>query len=260
MQYEELAPAAGARRLAQSYWRFSLGDEATEPAPHVIVPDGMTSLSVGVAPVGTSPLLIAGPTRRAHETVVHPGIVYVGVRLQPECTARLLGTPAADLRGRLQPCRPPMQAPMGLLDALVGFARTGATEELDQLLARLGETVTPDEAVGRVAASLVESGGRGRVRDLAAEVGLSERQLRRRFFEASGTTPKEFAGVRRLREACILAVADRRSWAEAAAATDYADQSHLSRDVRETFAQTPRRIARYLSRISHTFPTTAENS
>lgn len=254
MRYEELAPGAGARRLAQSYWRFRLGDEATESAPHVIVPDGMTSLSVAMAPGGMSPLLVAGPTRRAHETVVHPGFVYAGVRLQPECAAQLLGVPGFELRGRLQPCLPPMRAPPGLLEALAGFARGGATDELERVLARLGAGVTPDDAVGRVAARLVESGGRGQVRDLAAEVGLSDRQLRRRFFEASGMTPKEFAGVRRLREACILAVADQRSWAEAAAATDYADQSHLSRDVREAFAQTPRRIARYLSRISHSFP------
>jgi AraC-like DNA-binding protein len=254
MQYKELAPGAGARRLAQSYWRFQLGDEATESAPHVIVPDGMTSLSVAVAAGEMSPLLITGPTRRAHEAVVHPGFVYAGVRLQPECGALLLGVPAAELRGRLQPCLPPMQAPPGLLAALAGYARTGEAGELDSLLAGLGGGVTPDAAVGRVAARLVETGGRGQIRDLAAKVGISERQLRRRFFEASGMTPKEFAGVRRLREACILAVADQHSWAEAAAATDYADQSHLSRDVREAFAQTPRRIARYLSRISHSFP------
>lgn len=253
MHYEELAPGQAGGRIVQSYWRFHMRPDAQGAITHVIVPDGMTSLSVAVGGGGMSPLLIAGPTRRAHVTEVQPGMVYAGVRLRPEAAGPLLGVSGEALRGLFQPCLPPLTAPAGLVDRLADYARTGGTAALDAAMADIAHDVATDPAVGEVAARLVADGGRGQVRDMARLVGVSERQLRRRFYEAAGMTPKEFAGVRRLREACILAVDAQHSWAEAAAAADYADQAHLSRDVRDAFAQTPRRIARYLRQIDHRF-------
>lgn len=253
MQYEELAPGQAGGRIVQSYWRFRMPADAPGPITHVIVPDAMTSLSVALTPQGPSPLLVAGPTRRAHVTQVQPGMLYAGVRLRPECAGPLLGIGGGALRGLFQPVMPPMRAPEGLASLIAAYAQTGETAALDARMADLSVSLDPDEAVAEVAARIVANGGRGQIRDLAALVGVSERQLRRRFFEAAGMTPKEFAGVRRLREACILAVNAQQSWAEAAAAADYADQSHLSREVRDAFDQTPRRIASYLRQIDHRF-------
>lgn len=253
MIYDEFAPDAAAARIVDSYWRFRLGADATEPATHLIVPDATTSLSVGVGRDAASPLLMAGPARRAHVTQVYPGVTYAGVRLRPEAAALLLAVDGPFLRGRLQPVSPPARPPPGLVDVLIDFARFGETASLDGLLARLAEGLRPDAAVAQVAARLVADAGKGQIAALAQGAGISERHLRRRFFDATGMTPKEFAGVRRLREACILAVDQRRTWAEAAAATDYADQAHLSRNVREAFAQTPRRVAVYLQQIDHRF-------
>lgn len=255
MQYDELAPGQAGGRVAQSYWRFRLGADAGGPITHVIVPDAMTSLSVAVTPRGVGPLLVAGPTRRAHVSEVQPGTMYAGVRLRPECAGPVLGVGGSALRGLFQPVMPPLTAPEGIADLIADFARTGEWQALNSRVAELAADLERDAAVAEVAARLVAGGGRGQIRDLAAQVGISERQLRRRFFEAAGMTPKEFAGVRRLREACILAVDAQQSWAAAAAATDYADQSHLSREVREAFAQTPRRIASYLRQIDHRFAT-----
>lgn len=255
MRYEELAPGQAGGRIVQSYWRFRMPADAPGPITHVIVPDAMTSLSVAVTPQGMSPLLVAGPTRRAHVSQVQPGMIYAGVRLRPECAGPVLGVGGAALRGLFQPVMPPLSAPDGLAELIADFALTGETGALDARMAELGGGLAPDDAVAVVAAQLVACGGRGQIRDLAVLVGVSERQLRRRFFEAAGMTPKEFAGVRRLREACILAVDAQQSWADAAAAADYADQSHLSREVREAFAQTPRRIASYLRQIDHRFAT-----
>ncbi|PZQ52908.1 MAG: hypothetical protein DI570_24550 [Phenylobacterium zucineum] len=253
MIYEELPPGSVAAPLVDSYWRFRLADGADAPVSHVIVPDGMTSLSIAVAAGGQSPLLIAGPTRQAHVTPVQPGLVYGGARLQPAAAALLLGVTGPDLRGRFGPVLPPLTAPGGLEVALAAFARTGQAGALDRVFGALIVGLELDPAVARVSSALVASCGRGQIADQAGAVGLSERQLRRRFFEAVGMTPKEFAGVRRLREACTLAVAHQSSWAEAAAAADYADQAHLSRNVREAFAATPRRVAKYLRQIDHRF-------
>ncbi|WP_269716182.1 helix-turn-helix domain-containing protein [Caulobacter sp. NIBR2454] len=253
MLYEELEVATAARSIAACYWRFHLGAGAPESVEHVIVPDGTTSLSVAVSPMGASPLLCAGPTRAAHVVQVHAGVFYGGVRLTPAAGAALLGVDGPSLRGRIGPWLGGDNQLGGLACALVELARTGATGPADAVLSELAIGVRLDPAAASVAQDLIDKGGRGRIGDLAGETGLSERQLRRRFFEAVGLTPKEFAGIRRLREACILAAADHETWATAAAAADYADQAHLSRDVRTAFAQTPRRVARYLRRIEHRF-------
>jgi AraC-like DNA-binding protein len=252
MIYEEIPPGPAAARFVDSYWRFRLAEGATGPVKHIIPPDGMTSLSIGVHPRGVSPLLVAGPSRRAHVTDVHPELIYAGVRLRPEAAGPIIGVTGGALRGLFGPLQPPLSAPAFLPEAIAGFARTRDHVALDAGFEAF-DGMALDPGVAQVAAVLVASGGRGAVRDLAAAAGLSERQLRRRFFDVAGMAPKEFAGVRRLREACIVAVAEQRSWAEAAAAANYADQAHLSREVKDAFAQTPRRIAQYLRLIDHRF-------
>lgn len=255
MIYEELRPGSAAAPLVDSYWRFRVADGGVQPVAHVIVPDGMTSLSIAVAAGGSSPLLIAGPTRQAHVTPLQPGLAYAGVRLAPAAAAVLLGVTGTELRGRFGPVQAPLQPPDGLGAVVADFARTGDCAPLDRLLAALAKHTPLDVAIAEVSSRLVADCGRGKIADLAEQVGLGERQLRRRFFEAAGMTPKEFAGVRRLREACTQAVAHQASWAAAAAAADYADQAHLSRSVREAFAATPRRVAKYLRQIEHRFGT-----
>ncbi|MDG2522766.1 helix-turn-helix domain-containing protein [Caulobacter segnis] len=253
MLYEELEVPPAARGLAICYWRFRLGDDVAGPVEHVIVPDGVTSLSVAVAATGASPLLCAGPTRIAHSVQVQAGVVYGGVRLAPAAGAAVLGVHGSTLRGHIGPWVGGDNRLGGLREALVELARTGVTQAADMLLTQWAKTLSTDEAVGRAADLLIDSGGRARIADAADASGLSERQLRRRFFDVAGLTPKEFAGVRRLREACIRAVAEHETWASAAAGADYADQAHLSREVRSAFDQTPRRIAKHLRRIDHRF-------
>ncbi len=76
------------------------------------------------------------------------------------------------------------------------------------------------------------------VPEVAGAVGLGERQLRRRFTEAVGYGPKTFARVARFRRALALL---RGGAAPAAAAYDagYADQAHLTRELRALAGGTP---------------------
>ena len=62
-------------------------------------------------------------------------------------------------------------------------------------------------------------------------VGLGERQLRRRFASAVGYGPKTFARVIRFRAALGL-VRGGAALAEAALAAGYADQAHMTREMR----------------------------
>ena len=65
---------------------------------------------------------------------------------------------------------------------------------------------------------------------LAGRLGISERQLRRRFQSAAGYPPRTLARVLRLQRFLSLAERDGRDLARLAADAGYADQPHLTRD------------------------------
>jgi AraC-like DNA-binding protein len=76
------------------------------------------------------------------------------------------------------------------------------------------------------------------VQELASQLGLSARQLSRRFGAAFGITPKQFARLARLEK--ILA--ERRaglSWAQTAYACGLTDQAHLVREFKTIVGELP---------------------
>jgi AraC-like DNA-binding protein len=89
---------------------------------------------------------------------------------------------------------------------------------------------------------------RARVASVAAELGLSARQLQRRVSDAVGYGPKTLQRVLRFRRLQALAPAP---LAELAFAAGYADQAHMTGEVRELSGLTPTRF------LSERTPTTA---
>jgi len=90
------------------------------------------------------------------------------------------------------------------------------------------------------------SGGQLRVGQLAAELGVSSRQLTRHFQDSIGLTPKEFARVSRfLRAVRILGVAKYASLTEAALECGYFDQAHFNHEFREFAGMSPGELATF---------------
>ncbi|GAA1402286.1 hypothetical protein GCM10009639_45570 [Kitasatospora putterlickiae] len=119
-----------------------------------------------------------------------------------------------------------------------------AAAELDAFAAALVPGWEPDRAVERAVAALGRARG-ARLPELAAELGLSERQLRRRVTDAVGYSPKTLHAVLRFQRALTRARGgdgdgggDRGGagggpgLAEVAQWAGYADQAHLTREVR----------------------------
>lgn len=198
-----------------------------------VLPDGCMDL---IWHDGT--LLIAGPDTRAHVAEEPPGGSYAGLRFAPGLGPLVLGVPARELRDQRVP-----------LDALWPAARAGrladrlggpgAADILDAwAVARIGAAGAVDlpgqpSAWGYFqAAGVARALAAGRaVGGIAAETGLGERQLRRRCEAAFGYGPKTLGRVLRLQRALELA---RRgtAFAEVAVRAGYADQAHLSREVK----------------------------
>ncbi|HBY63303.1 MAG TPA: hypothetical protein DEH78_26065, partial [Solibacterales bacterium] len=223
------------------YWRFSLPPGSAPPV-HTIPPDGVVSLCW--LPHGQA--VVVGPRVTALRVPVQPGAEYAGIRFLPGAAGPLLGIDVVSLRGAMIGIDPPGFAEVMRSQGLAG---------LDALLLRWTKSARwpgPDPVVAELTRRILATDGAATVAELVAGLGLSYRQILRRFYQAAGLTPKEFARLRRLRAACLSAVqrADP-GWATVSAEAGYADQSHLSREFQDVYGWPPRLVHEYLRRIDH---------
>lgn len=98
-----------------------------------------------------------------------------------------------------------------------------------------------DPLVARALALLDVGAGAVNVSGVARALGLSERQLERRFLARVGVTPKRFATLRRF-ERVAAQVGSAPSLTVAALDAGYYDQSHFIRDFRRFAGASPREL------------------
>jgi AraC-like DNA-binding protein len=193
-----------------------------------ILPDGC----VGLIWDGRR-MFVAGPDTSARLHRSEPGAFYISIRFSGGLGPALLGMPANEL--------------------------TDSAPSLDELwpaaeARRLSEQVAAD-AEGRLEAWAVERAVTAeldplgpRVFDLAergasvaamaTRLGYGERQLRRRCQDLFGYGPRRLTRIRRLGRA-VAATRAGLSLSEVAQRCGYADQAHLSREVRDLAGTTP---------------------
>lgn len=99
---------------------------------------------------------------------------------------------------------------------------------------------TPEPEVSQAWNTLLRTGGRIPIQQLARHVGWSRRHLGERFRRELGLTPKSAGRVIRFqRSHTALTRPARWGLAEIAAECGYADQAHLTREWRDLAGQTP---------------------
>jgi AraC-like DNA-binding protein len=185
-----------------------------------------------------SPAVVAGPDTRARMSHPLPGETIVGVRFLPGAGGSALGWPLAELRDQRVGVS---EVGLGFADRLEGEIDPAQALELVAAAAfRLAGAGAPDRAVQAAVARLGDPAQR--VERLAEELGLSERQLRRRFLAAVGYGPKTLQRVLRLRRFLASAADAPLSLAGAAFDAGYADQAHLARECRALTGLTPRQL------------------
>jgi AraC-like DNA-binding protein len=200
-----------------------------------ILPDGCMDLLFM-----NDDLVVSGPDTRAYTGVADAGTRYAGIRFSPGAAPDFFGVPARELLNERVPLRELWSPARSrrLLDQ-VRSAPVPALA-LDQAVARLAEE-PPDRLITHVLRSIragMLRGGAG-VISLASTVGLSERQLHRRCLNAFGYGPKMLDRVLRMNVALDHARTGA-ALADVAAVHGYADQAHLSRDVKALTGVPPR--------------------
>jgi len=234
--YAEWAPPAALREMVACLWAAVVPEDADRKA--LVLPDACSDL-IWQQGAGA---LVAGPDTGPVTTITPAGTVMVGVRFRPPAGGPALGVPLSELRDRR----------VDLAELLPAAARAlPATLEpgiaAERALAVAGLLVADgalDRAVSQAAALLGDPAAR--VEQVADEVGLSMRQLRRRFHVAIGYGPKTLQRVYRFQRFVreLDASAGSCDLALAAAEAGYADQSHLTRECAELSGLTPASLAR----------------
>ena len=201
------------------------------PGAGRILPDGC----LDVLWDGTR-LSVAGPDSRARRHTSPPGTTYAALRLGAGTGPALLGVPADLLRDSTPDLddlwpqdavrRLTEQVADGGAAALAGWVRTQRPD--------------PDPLGPRVLA-LASAGAPVAV--MADRLGLSTRQLHRRCLPVFGYGPRRLSRVLRLQRA----LAAPGPLADVAHACGYADQAHLSREVRDLTGITPTVLRRELA-------------
>jgi AraC-like DNA-binding protein len=241
--YRGLAPPPQLREHLLCLWTVGPASGGTESA----LPDGSIDI---VWPEGQEPI-VAGPdtgpvpsTRPARSTVV-------GASFRPGAAPAMLGIPA----DRLRDLRVPLSEAWGrdaerLEASLDGAGSPSARLKLlgHELRRRLNHAERPDPLVAAAVARLRNTHPRS-VSSIAEELGISERQLRRRFHATVGYGPKTLARVLRFQR--MLAIARQRSsrdLRQLAVDAGYADQAHMTAECTQLAGLPPRRLIaeRYL--------------
>ncbi|GAB3075352.1 helix-turn-helix transcriptional regulator [Micromonospora schwarzwaldensis] len=215
--------------------------------PVRVLPDGCLDLLWS----SRAGLLVAGPDRVAQVSWSAPGERWIGLRLPPGVGPAVFGVPAEELRDRRVPLADLWgRAAVDLAErvrAATGptgsrcaarWSDAGATALEEVALDRLRAAGGPDPLGAHVAARLAAG---ATVAATAAEVGLGARALHRRSRALFGYGPKTLARILRMRRALDLARGGV-PLAEVAARSGYADQAHLTRDVRELAGVPPTRL------------------
>lgn len=202
---------------------------ASTPAAGVsatrVLPDGCMDLIWS----SRSGLLVAGPDTVAQLIGSTPGERYVGLRLPPGVGPAVFGVPAHELRDARVPLAA-LWAPSLVADLAERAAAGSAGAVLSAVAThRLRVGGGPDATVPALVGWLAAGDPVGVA---AARLGLGVRQLHRRCQALFGYGPKTLARILRMGGALELARCGV-PLAEVAARSGYADQAHLSREVRD---------------------------
>jgi AraC-like DNA-binding protein len=246
---DRITPSASTASALSALFTY----DCDHDSPGVVIPRPEVQLVVRFGPSSRNGLDVHafGARQRVHRKLIRRGQRSVTARLALGAPEAVLGVPASEMAGRIVALEDLWgDVAVRRLCARMGDARdmAGAAGVLESAIAERiasangkGNGRRPARAEIALAAAERLSRPGGSVYAVAAELGVSERHLRRVFRETVGVSPKAFARVARFHRALGAAREDARAgWAGGAAAAGYYDQAHLIAEFRAIAGVTPR--------------------
>ena len=256
MQYREHAVPAELTDFVLSFWEFQVASEEPFHYDHHIPPDGCISLVTKFVPQGDSAQVIfVGPRTDSFVVPITHSQNYFGIRFWPFAAESLLGDKLDRSIGFVGPAQ--LLAPH-IEEAI---RKHISKCELENVVKALQDAATeftsgckpPDDCARKMIERIIADKGQTQFSKVADEFQLGQRQIQRRFKASTGLTPKQFARIRRFREAAAELLQDKpRPWVTVAHDAGFSDQSHLIREFSQMIGLTAEELKQKHAAIDHT--------
>ena len=253
MRYREFQLAPPLSNYVECLWLLEGGDGEDFPAPERLLPDGCIELILNFGALfrehkeaGRSDLqpsrFVVGQMTQPVLVVPTGPIQLLGIRFAPGGTLPFFACPPGELTNSIVPLADISTA---LDRELSGQAydirelpeKIGLIETL--LIGRLNAKAERGASLRGAISEIVRCGGQVSMDRLANDLGISGRQLERRFLSEVGLGPKLLCRILRFQQVFHAIERSDRNWARIAADCGYYDQAHLIRDCRAFAGQTP---------------------
>ena len=263
MRYREIIPQPPLNKHIECFW--TLESDAPSTQPERILPDGCIELILNFGDrfsqhcdhtrklqpknflVGqmTGPIMISpsGPVQ------------LIGIRFHPGGTLPFLRLPLHEITDQV--------VELGSLSSALERDLLRVASEsplLSEKIRAVERFLTMslaksqyDSWLMNVAARIVDSHGLIAVDELAGDVGISSRQLERRFLREVGVGPKLLGRIIRFQQVFRAVEQSNNAWAEIAIECGYYDQAHLIRDFNRFAQQTPAVLFSSQSSLTESF-------
>ena len=242
--YYEISPAPALAEFVQSFWRIET--DAAEDSQEEVEPDGCFDIVVYIRKNGRNKVYLTGIWDKPIMVITPSDSNIVGVRFYPVAVALFLRMTLAELKNLSCPFSSDMvyeSAGISLdylfternPDDIIAFLKVYLTLRLE-----FGEDLRDNYLYALLNAGLDSS-----VSAFSAGVGLSERQLNRKFSAMFGLPPKSYLNILRFIQARqLLRSGSEPSLAGIAAAAGYSDQAHFTREFKKYSGKTPGKYLR----------------
>jgi len=212
---------------------------------HRTVPNGCVELTYEL---GAQDVAVIGPRRAPIVDVLVPGATVVGVRFHPGAAPEVLGVPAFELSGRTVELTSIWGTRASILAEQLAEAdsATKATELIESEVTAPLAGCRRRDPVAAATLDALRREPRIDMRRIAADLLVSDRQLRRRCRTAFGYSAKTMQRVLRFQRFLALSSWNPRETEDGvgrlAWAAGYADQPHLTRECVALTGVTPTRF------------------
>ncbi len=248
-RYSEIRPPDETSHLAFCFFEFEIIGTSRGRIQHAVIPDGFISVlhkRSEAAGVG-GPLLIRGLSLEPFQTAVVPGDLHWGIRMAPAANRLIFQT---DPKGiETMPILESSSFEEKFRELKFELAKSTTFEAASGVFAHFLTSlrIAPeqvDDAVAHAVGIIIRSFGSERIQSISDAVGISKRQLERRFRKEVGFTPKQYSRVFRFRSTAIRMIEEYdMNWANRAAEMGYADQSHLIKEFVALTGRTPKGLS-----------------
>lgn len=253
MRYREHKVAPVLARHIECVWLLESSKEPIAALPQRLLPDGCVELILNFGDLfcehreaGQSSLqperFVVGQMTRPVLVSPTGRVQILGIRFAPGGTLPFFPCPPDKLTNTITPLADVAAAIDRELSGQIYDAhewpekiRLIETTLIRLLRAKENSGASLQGAISRI----IRAGGQTSVDLLANDLGISGRQLERRFLNEVGLGPKLLCRILRFQQVFRAVESADANWARIAADCGYYDQAHLIRDFRQFAEQTP---------------------